>query len=113
MRRTRAGRGGWDIAMLWAISLTCATGVAWSETPELPRVSTVPPTDVPPLSSAERKGTEYADLAAAGYVEQELYLSGMAPAITAQGKILFNAPYITREPANLNLDFMRRFDYAR
>jgi len=184
MIRTRAGRGGWGIALLWAISLACATGVAWSETPELPRVSTVPPSEAPPLSSAERKGTEYADLASAGYVEQELYMSGVAPAITAQGKILFDAPYVTRilvrkprdparfngtvviepftwigergagwiltkdyllrkgyaevaytlsinkpqkdpktrtdpnwmpdpEPANLNLDFMRRFDYAR
>ena len=70
MMRARAVRGGWVIAMLWAISLTCITSGAWSETPELPRVSTVPPTDTPPLSSAERKGTEYADLASAGYVEQ-------------------------------------------
>ncbi|CDO36029.1 alpha/beta hydrolase domain-containing protein [Novosphingobium sp. KN65.2] len=153
----------------------------------MPTLTPVPPSDQPPLSSATRKtnpGTEYVDLAAAGYVEEEFYLSGQAPAITADGKALFDVPYITRilvrkpadpakfngtvviapftwigeraagwiltrdylvrhgyafvgytlninkpaqdpkthtdpnwqpdpEPANLNFDFMRRFDYAR
>jgi len=152
--------------------------------PLLPSISPVPPSGKPPLSSALRPGTEYADLAQAGYIEEEFYLYGAAPAITAAGETLFNAPYITRilvrrprdparfngtvvispftwigergadwiltrdylmrkgyawvgytlsinkpdsdpktrtdpewqpdpEPPNLNLDFMRRFDYAR
>lgn len=184
MMRTAARCKEWVVSVLWATCLTFAGSVACGEAPELPRVSAVPPTDKAPLSSAERRGTEYADLSAAGYVEQELYLSGVAPAITAQGKILFDVPYITRilvrkprdparfngtviiepltwigergagwiltkdyllrkgyaevaytlsinkpqqdpktrtdpnwmpdpEPANLNLEFMRRFDYAR
>jgi hypothetical protein len=76
---------------------------------ELPRVIAVPPTQARPLSSAQRAGTEYAGLAAAGYVEEEFYLQGVAPAITAAGESLFNVPYITRilvrrpkDPARFN-----------
>jgi hypothetical protein len=69
----------------------------------------VPASARQPLSSAERSGTEYSDLAAAGYIEQEYYLSGIAPAITAAGEALFDVPYITRilvrspkDPARFN-----------
>jgi hypothetical protein len=72
-------------------------------------VIAVPPTQARPLSSAQRAGTEYAGLAAAGYVEEESYLQGVAPAITAAGESLFNVPYITRilvrrpkDPARFN-----------
>lgn len=75
----------------------------------MPTVVAVPPSDKLPLSSASRPGTEYSDLAKAGYTEQEYYLSGIAPAITAAGKTLFQAPYITRilvrrpaDPARFN-----------
>lgn len=69
---------------------------AHSDTLALPTVTVVPPTAQLPLSSALRRGTEYSDLAKAGYVEEEYYLSGIAAAITAEGKILTKAPYITR-----------------
>jgi len=67
-----------------------------AEVPRLPAVVPVPPTDQAPLSSSERPGTEYSDLKKAGYVEEEYYLSGIAPAITAAGDILFQVPYTTR-----------------
>lgn len=80
-----------------------------AETPALPSVTAVPDSSVAPLSSATRPGTEYSDLAKAGYVEQEFYLSGVAPAITAAGERLFDAPYVTRilvrrpiDPARFN-----------
>ncbi len=82
---------------------------AQSDVPAMPTVVPVPPTDKVPLSSAERPGTEYIDLAKAGYKEEEYYLSGVAPAITAKGETLFDAPYITRilvrkpkDPARFN-----------
>ena len=65
----------------------------------MPQVTPVPPSGKAPLSSATRKtdpGTEYIDLAKHGYVEEEYYMSGVAPAITADGKALFDVPYITR-----------------
>jgi len=62
----------------------------------MPSAVPIPPSAQHPLSSAERPGTEYSDLAKAGYVEEEYYLSGIAPAITAAGEILFQAPYTTR-----------------
>jgi hypothetical protein len=75
----------------------------------MPSVLPVPPSARIPLSSAERFGTQYSDLAAAGYIEEEYYLSGIAPAITAAGETLFQAPYITRmlarkpkDPARFN-----------
>jgi len=71
-------------------------GVARSEVPALPSLVPIPASTQPPLSSAERVGTEYSDLAKAGYVEEEYYLSGVAPAITAAGETLLQAPYITR-----------------
>jgi hypothetical protein len=199
--KTRAGKG---LGMTAAARLliTCFAGpgvavaallalarpnVAMAEALSMPTVVRVPDSGQAPLSSATRAkdpGTEYVDLAKAGYVEEEYYLSGMAPAITAQGENLFTLPYITRilvrkpkdpakfngtviiapftwigeraagwiltrdylvrqgyafvgytlninkptsdpktqtdpnwkpdpEPANLNFDFMRRFDYAR
>jgi hypothetical protein len=151
---------------------------------DMPRVVEVPSTDREPIASANRAGTEYADLKAAGYIEQEFYLSGVAPAIDSTGTTHFDVPYVTRilvrrpvdpakfngtvviepftwigergagwiltrnsllrkgyaevgytlsinkpandpktrtdpswqpdpEPADLNLDFMRRYDYAR
>ncbi|MEP7310953.1 MAG: alpha/beta hydrolase domain-containing protein [Pseudomonadota bacterium] len=83
--------------------------VARSEIPAMPSVVSVPPSAQPPLSSAERAGTEYADLVKAGYVEEEYYLSGIAPATTAADEILFQAPYTTRilirkpmDPARFN-----------
>jgi hypothetical protein len=71
-------------------------GVARSEVPSLPNLVPIPPSTQLPLSSALRAGTEYSDLVNAGYVEEEYYLSGVAPAITAAGETLFQAPYITR-----------------
>lgn len=80
-----------------------------AEVPPLPTVTQVPASGELPLSSAMRAGTEYSDLATAGYVEQEFYLSGVAPAITAAGEHLFDAPYVTRilvrrpsDPARFN-----------
>lgn len=64
--------------------------------PSLPVAVPVPESAQLPLSSAARPGTEYVDLRAAGYVEEEFYLSGIAPAITAAGETLFDAPYVTR-----------------
>lgn len=94
------------LSCLW---MAYGAGLVRAEVPELPRVTRVPPTAAAPLSSAERPGTEYADLAAAGYLEEEFYLHGVAPAITAAGQTLFNVPYITRilvrrprDPARFN-----------
>ena len=101
---TWRGRG---LALLCA-ALSLAQPVA-AEVPALPTVTPVPPSSQPPLSSATRPGTEYSDLAKAGYIETEYYLSGVGPAITAAGKTLFDAPYITRilvrrpaDPAGFN-----------
>lgn len=71
-------------------------GSARGEVPAMPIVVPVPSSGKAPLSSAYRPGTEYIDLAKAGYEEDEYYLSGIAPAITAKGETLFEAPYITR-----------------
>jgi len=81
-----------------AVCLAISWGPGLASGPELevPRVIPVPPTQARPLSSAVRAGTEYADLAAAGYVEEEFYLQGIAPAITAAGESVFSVPYITR-----------------
>lgn len=75
----------------------------------MPLVSPVPPSGKIPLSSAERPGPEFSDLRAAGYVEEEYYLSGIAPAITAAGDTVVDAPYVTRflirkprDPARFN-----------
>lgn len=83
--------------------------IARAEVPNMPSVSPLPPSSQLPLSSALRAGTEYSDLASAGYVEEEYYLSGSGPAITAAGEALFDAPYITRilirrpsDPARFN-----------
>lgn len=62
----------------------------------MPQILPVPDSGRLPLSSASREGTEYADLANAGYVEEEYYLSGIAPAITAAGEVAAHAPYVTR-----------------
>ncbi|MEP7004706.1 MAG: alpha/beta hydrolase domain-containing protein [Sphingomonas bacterium] len=85
---------GKGLALL-CTALSVAQPVA-AEVPALPTVTPVPPSSQPPLSSATRPGTEYSDLAKAGYVETEYYLSGVGPAITAAGKTLFDAPYVTR-----------------
>jgi len=183
----RRHRGGLIIrAIATCLALVLPVSAAADVLP-MPNVTPIPDSGQPPLSSATRAsdpGTEYVDLAKAGYVEEEYYLSGIAPAITAQGETLFDAPYITRvlvrrpkhpakfngtviiapftwigeraagwiltkdylirngyafvgytlninkpaldpkthtdpnwvpdpEPANLNFDFMRRFDYVR
>lgn len=75
----------------------------------MPIALPVPPTAQPALSSAQRAGTEFSDLAKAGYVEEEYYLAGTAPAITAAGATLFQVPYVTRvlirrpkDPARFN-----------
>ena len=72
------------------------TMLVHAEVPPLPAIVPVPPTGQAPLSSSERPGTEYSDLKNAGYAEEEYYLSGIAPAITAAGEILFQVPYTTR-----------------
>lgn len=90
------------------LALALATS-ALAEVPRLPTAVAVPDSGKPPLSSATYKGTEYADLNAHGYVEQEFYLQGVAPAITAAGQTLLEAPYTTRmlvrkpaDPARFN-----------
>jgi hypothetical protein len=94
-----------SIASAFTVSLfLAATPSAAQQTPNMATLTPVPATPQLPLSSAHRVGTEYSDLAAAGYVEEEYYLSGIAPAITAAGENLLDAPYITRilvrKPAN-------------
>lgn len=188
VRGGSVGLGKGRASMVLVVALAAMlSGVARAEVPAMPVVTAVPPSSRLPLSSATRAtdpGTEYVDLARSGYVEEEYYLSGVAPAITAHGRRLFDVPYITRilvrkprdpgkfngtvviepfswigergagwiltkdylvrkgyafvgytlninkpasdpktrtdpdwqpdpEPANLNFDFMRRFDYAR
>lgn len=92
------------LSLVLALSVPIFGVSAHAETLTFPTVTPVPPTAQLPLSSALRPGTEYSDLAKAGYVEEEYYLSGVAPAITAEGEILADAPYITRilirKPAN-------------
>lgn len=183
LRFTRTRRG-WSLVLAFAALLAPPVTRAIAETPAMPLFAPVPQSGQAPLSSAARQGAEYVDLEKAGYVEEEYYLSGLAPAITADGRSLFNLPYVTRflirrpkdparfngtvvmepfswigergagwiltrdylvrkgyafvgytlainkpakdpktttdpnwtpavEPADLNLDFMRRFDYAR
>ena len=90
------------------VTLALATG-ALAEVPRLPTAVAVPDSGKPPLSSATYQGTEYSDLKAHGYLEQEFYLQGVAPAITAAGQTLLEAPYTTRmlvrkpaDPARFN-----------
>lgn len=94
---------------LSALFWLAANTAAFAEVPRMPTVSAVPPSGQLPLSSAQRHGTEFIDLAKYGYVEEEYYLSGVAPAITAAGKTLAQAPYTTRilvrkpaDPARFN-----------
>ncbi|MEO8723677.1 MAG: alpha/beta hydrolase domain-containing protein [Sphingobium sp.] len=75
----------------------------------MPLIAPVPSSGRLPLSSANRQGTDYVDLKKAGYVEEEYYMLGLAPAIAASGDILFDAPYVTRflirkpkDPARFN-----------
>lgn len=82
---------------------------AGAEVPRLPTAIAVPYSGQAPLSSARRPGTEYSDLDKYGYVEEEFYLQGIAPAITAAGQTLLEAPYTTRilvrkpsDPARFN-----------
>ncbi|WP_363508956.1 alpha/beta hydrolase domain-containing protein [Burkholderia sp. LMU1-1-1.1] len=91
-----------------ALSLTLPQS-AMGEVPGMPTLVAVPNSGKPPLSSADRPGTEYSDLARHGYQEEEYYLSGIAPAITAAGEQLLRAPYTTRilirkpvDPARFN-----------
>src|ERR1044072_5382818 len=70
-------------AVLWALCALLFGSAARGAVPLLPTAVPVPPSLQLPLSSAERAGTEYSDLAKAGYVEEEYYLSGVAPAATA------------------------------
>jgi len=94
---------------LSALALLILTSNAFAQVPRMPTATPVPPSGKAPLSSATYKGTEYADLAKAGYVEEEYYLQGVAPAITAAGESLLEAPYTTRilvrkpaDPARFN-----------
>lgn len=82
---------------------------SFAQVPRMPTAIAVPPSGVPPLSSAKRPGTEYSDLDKYGYIEEEFYLQGVAPTITASGQNLFEAPYTTRilvrrpaDPARFN-----------
>lgn len=93
-------------AALWSLLLVSS---AHAEVPPMPVALPVPPSGQLPLSSAQRAGTEYSDLARYGYVEEEYYLQGIAPAITAAGDTLLQAPYTTRllvrkpaDPARFN-----------
>lgn len=86
-----AGRG---LLLIWTVLLPSPQAAA--DVPAMPMVTPVPSSSIAPLSSATRPGTEYSDLAEASYVEAEYYLSGVGPAITAAGDVLFDAPYVTR-----------------
>jgi hypothetical protein len=97
------------LAIAFALTAIAVSGTAQAEVPAMPTLLPVPPSGKAPLSSADRAGTEYIDLAKAGYEEEEYYLSGIAPAITAKGENLFDAPYTTRilvrkpkDPAKFN-----------
>lgn len=97
-----------SLALCWLLLLSIGHA-ARSDVPSMPQVIAVPDSAQFPLSSARRPGTEYSDLEQAGYIEQEHYLSGIAPAITAAGQALFQAPYTTRilvrrpkDPAQFN-----------
>ncbi len=101
--------GGIVRRLMAGLALVATADMARADVPHMPLALPVPPSGQPPLSSATRAGTEYSDLAAAGYVEEEYYLSGSGPAITAAGEVLFDAPYITRilvrrpsDPARFN-----------
>lgn len=83
-------------AMCCALLSLALAAPAFAEVPRMPSAVAVPPSGKPALSSAHRQGTEYSDLARHGYVEEEYYLQGVAPAITAVGESLFQAPYTTR-----------------
>ena len=90
------------------IALALAPRV-FADVPRMPTAIAVPPSGQAPLSSATRPGTEYSDLGKYGYVEEEFYLQGIAPAITAKGDTLLEAPYTTRilvrkpaDPARFN-----------
>lgn len=90
------------------MSLTLSQS-ALAEVPGTPMIVAVPDSGKLPLSSALRPGTEYSDLARHGYKEEEYYMSGIAPAITAAGETLLQAPYTTRilvrqpiDPARFN-----------
>lgn len=90
------------------LSLALASA-ALAEVPRMPTVVAVPDSGKPPLSSAHRQGTEHGDLASYGYIEEEYYLQGIAPAISAAGETVLQAPYTTRilvrrpsEPARFN-----------
>lgn len=89
-------RGFLRIVQQAALVALMAAGAALADVPAMPTVVAVPPSESLPLSSAGRPGTEYSDLRKAGYTEEEYYLAGVAPAITAAGKTLFEAPYVTR-----------------
>lgn len=85
------------------------TSNTFAQVPAMPTALAVPTSGQAPLSSARRPGTEYSDLDAYGYVEEEFYLQGVAPAITASGQPLLEAPYTTRilvrkpaDPARFN-----------
>jgi len=106
---TKRGSRTRVLAIIFAASALCLPGTVLAEVLPKPNVLPVPHSGKLPLSSADREGTEYIDLAKAGYLEEEYYLSGIAPAITAKGEILFDAPYITRilvrkpkDPARFN-----------
>lgn len=93
------------VAVLWLAFAAAAS----AEVPSMPTAVPVPPSGQLPLSSAQRQGTEYIDLVKHGYVEEEYYLTGVAPAITAAGETLVQAPYTTRilvrkpaDPARFN-----------
>ena len=107
--RKKGGNRSAALPIYLAASLMAAVPPAPAEVPSMPSALPVPSTGQPPLSSATRRGTEYSDLEKAGYIEEEYYLSGTAPAITAAGEALFQAPYITRilvrkpkDPAKFN-----------
>lgn len=85
-----------SVMVYTAFGSSLATAAIPIETPAMPRATLVPSSGSLPLSSAYRAGTEYADLERAGYAEEEYYLSGIAPAITAAGEVLEHSPYITR-----------------
>lgn len=97
------------LSMQSALVSLCLAASAFAEVPRMPTAIAVPPSGQLPLSSARRTGTEHSDLDRYGYVEEEFYLQGIAPAITAAGTPLLEAPYTTRilirkpaDPARFN-----------
>jgi Alpha/beta hydrolase domain len=77
--------------------LLASAATVQAATPAMPEVRPIPESGQLPFGSAHRAGVNAIDLAAAGYVEEEYYLSGKAAVRDAKGTVvLAGQPYISR-----------------